>query len=166
MDSEATAPNEDESSDIEINDALTPDPMPAHRAARTPRKRRPRGPVPTTVAGKKKLEGEVHDNLTMFLGLSSALGMKADQHCFGVLAQQTSAIVDALVPIIMRNANLLRWFAGSDAKYLEYLALAQALAPVLTTVFTHHVVKRDMDGGVAPVGIPYDLNSFQAPAYS
>lgn len=147
-------------------DALTPDPKPTHRTRKPPRKTRPKGSLPTTVAGKKKLEGEVRDNLMMFLGLGSALGMKADPHCFGVLAQQVNPIVDALVPIIMRNANLLRWFAGSDAKYLEYLALAQALAPVVTTVFQHHVVKKDMGGGGDSYVNPLDLNTFQAPSFA
>lgn len=146
-------------------DALTPDPKPSHRTTKTPRKTRPKGILPTTVAGKKKLEAEVRDNLMMFLGLGSALGMKVDAHCFGALAAQTTAIVDALVPIIMRNANLLRWFAGSDAKYLEYLALAQALAPVVSTVFQHHVVKKDMSGGASSLVNPLDLNTFQAPAF-
>lgn len=144
-------------------DILDQDPKPAHRQSRPPRVERPKGKLPTTQAGKRKMEQQVRDNLTMFLGMGSVLGMRVDPHCFGVLAQQTSAIIDALVPIIMRNANLLRWFAGSDARYLEYLALAQALAPVATTVVRHHVLKpRDADGGAAPVGQPYDLSAFVA----
>lgn len=154
-------------------DALTADPKPAHRAeekprstGRPPRKERPRGKLPTTQAAKKKLEGEIRDNLTMFLGISSLIGMRVDPHCFGAVAKQQAAIVDSMVPIIMRNENMLRWFAGSDAKYLEYIALAQAFTPVVTTVLQHHVFKKGdhSEGSVAHVGQPYDLSSFTAPA--
>lgn len=147
-------------------DALTPDPEPAHRASRsrTPKTERPKGKLPTTAAGKKKMETQVRDNLTMFLGLGSLMGTRVDPHCFGALAMQQEAIVNALVPIIMRNTNLLRWFAGTDAHYLEYLALAQALAPVGMTVFKHHIAKSVGEGGARPAHA-YDLSDFAAPAF-
>lgn len=156
-------PHGDETPVSEEPDALPADPPAAHRAAGRPRKSRPKGPIPTTVAGKKKLQQEVHDNLTMFLGLGCAVGLKADPTCFGSLAQQSAAIVDALVPIIMRNTALLRWFAGADAKYLEYLGLAKAFGPVVATVFQHHVAKGHQEGSTH--GPLHDLNTFQAPAF-
>lgn len=117
--------------DSPADDILPSDPKPG-------KKTRPRRVPPTpgkkaTVAEKKQVE----ENLNLFLTLTGAISLR-DPVCGGAIQQQKDAIVEAATKIICRNPAMLAWFVGSTG-FMDFLALGAALAPVVTTVYKHHV---------------------------
>jgi hypothetical protein len=143
----------DDASSLEggdTGDSLTPDPKPSRRKSAR------KIPVSTgkpTVAQKK----QVRDALLLLMTPATGFWAMRDQHCGGAAFEQREAIVDAMVPIICRNANMLRWFTAADAPWLDYLALLTALQPVGMSVWQHHVKHTIGEGGE-----PADYSAYTA----
>lgn len=133
-------------------DALTPDPKPARRKSKMSAAASAPGKV---TIGQKK---QVRDALLLLMTPAAGFWSMRDPHCGGTAFAQREAIVDAMVPIICRNANMLRWFTASNAPWLDYLALLTALQPVGVSVWQHHVKKTLDDAGGGPV----DLSAYVA----
>ncbi len=152
-------------SDVELPDepVIQPDPKPAHRTRRGRTKAAPMA-APTSKADKAALEQKIRDNLSMMIGMPAATWAMRDPHCGGTLFAQSDAIIDALVPIIMRNPSMLKWFTSAGGGFMDYLTLATAIWPVGKTVYSHHVKK--VDPSNAGSGVNLDLSGFAAPGFA
>lgn len=153
----------DESAPELADDTLPEDPKPARRArARSTPARSSQPPNRVTVAQRKA----VHDALEMMIVLPAGIAELRDPYCGAALSAQADAIVERLTPIVCRNATMLAWFTES-AGYLDWLGLATAIWPVVTTVWAHHVThsigqEGEGDGGAAVD----DFSQYTAPAFS
>ena len=149
-------------------DELPPDPAPSRRSKQG--RRRMRSATTATKKATAAEKNQIRDALTMLYTLP-AFGLRMrDPHCGGALMDQRDAIVDALVPIVARNPAMVAFFTASNAPWMEYLALFQALLPVGQMVWGHHVthtVGGEADGvGPGPAGgVPVDLSAYAAPAF-
>ncbi|SRR5581483_5578026 len=146
-----------------IDDALTEDPKPTRRRARSTSSRVSQPANRVTAAQRKA----VHDALEMMIVLPAGIAELRDPYCGAALSAQADAIVDRLTPIVCRNATMLAWFTES-AGYLDWLGLATAIWPVVTTVWAHHVThsigrEGDEHGDGAAVD---DFSQYAAPAFS
>lgn len=147
-----------------VDDVLTEDPKPARRArARSTSPRASQPATRVTVAQRKA----VHDALEMMIVLPAGIAELRDPYCGAALSSQADAIVERLTPIVCRNAGMLAWFTES-AGYLDWLGLATAIWPVITTVWAHHVThsigaEGDGHGDGAAVD---DFSQYSAPAFS
>lgn len=88
-----------------------------------------------------------------------------DPHCGGALLAQRDDIVKALVPIVCRNPAMLAFFTAANAPWMDYLALAQALAPVAQTFWSHHVTHTLGHDDETGEGVSVDLSAYAAPVY-
>jgi hypothetical protein len=136
-------------------DLLTPDPPPARRTAKQPRKQAPK---PT-----KAVQSQVADALTMMITLPAGIMAFRDPFCAGAVLENADNIVAKLVPIVCRNPAMLRWFT-EGAGYMDFFALATAIAPVARTLWAHHVShsvgqEEDEDGAE-------DFNQYVTPRFS
>lgn len=142
-DVQVTAPDDLSGLDgVRGDDALTPDPRPGRRKTKAP-SLVSGGPGKANAAQKK----QVHDALLLLLTPATGFLAMRDPHCGGAAFAQREEIAKAMVPIICRNASMLRWFTASNAPWLDYLALLTALQPIGTAVWQHHVKKVDPYGG-------------------
>lgn len=144
------------------DDTLPEDPKPARRArARSTSSRSSQPPNRVTVAQRKA----VHDALEMMIVLPAGIAELRDPYCGAALSAQADAIVERLTPIVCRNATMLAWFTES-AGYLDWLGLATAIWPVLTTIWGHHVTHSIGQEGEADGGSADDFSQYAAPAFS
>jgi hypothetical protein len=114
------------------SDILAPDPRPGERKSK---RRVVRAAAKPSVLQKKRVE----DALRLMVEMPAGIWEIRDPICGGAAAEQADAIVKAATPIVLRNPNLLAWFTGSGAPWMDYLALFLALKPVASTVIQHHV---------------------------
>jgi hypothetical protein len=145
----------DDVSSLVEDDSLTPDPPPARRTAKTPRKAPPK---PT-----RAVQNQVSDALTMMITLPAGIVALRDPICGSAMLGQADEVVAKLVPIVCRNPAMLRWFT-EGAGYIDFIGLAAALWPVIRTGWAHHVShtigqEEDTDGGE-------DYNRYVAPGFS
>lgn len=124
-------------------DSLTPDPKPSRRRA-------PKSVASTAAKANAAQKKQVRDALLLLLTPATGFLAMRDPHCGGAAFAQREEIVAAMVPIVCRNPNMLRWFTAADAPWLDYLALLTALQPVGAAFWQHHVKKTiGHDGGEA-----------------
>lgn len=126
----------------EPDDILPPDPKPSKKG---PTKQRA-STAKVTITQKRQLK----DSLMLMMGVPAGMLSLRDPVCGNAVLDNAENIADKLVPIIARNPGMLTWFLGSGAPYMDFMALAMALKPVATTVWSHHVTKTlhgDDDGG-------------------
>ena len=139
----------------EEGDLLQPDPPPARRTAKAPRKAAPR---PT-----KAVQSQVADALTMMITLPAGIMAFRDPFCSAAVLENADNIVAKLVPIVCRNPAMLRWFT-EGAGYMDFFALATAVAPVARTIWAHHVThsigEEETDGDTE------DYSHYTAPGFS
>ena len=115
----------------EFDDVLPPDPPPARRTEKS-------RPKPPPTKPTKAIQTQVSDALTMMITLPAGMWSMRDPICGTALMEQSDAIVARLTPIVCRNPAMLRWFT-EGAGYMDWIALATAIAPVVRTVWAHHV---------------------------
>lgn len=117
-------------------DQLPADPAPS----RTSSRRRSRTRASRTAQKATRQEADqVRDALTMLLTVPMWAGQMKDPICGGAVMAERDAIIKSLVPIACRHPAALALLTGSDAPWMEYLALMTALKPVVQTVWGHHV---------------------------
>lgn len=98
---------------------------------------------------KKDIEEKCEFLLTIIgLGWQSR-----DPICGGEFADRADQIAEKLVPLIARNATLLKWFS-SEGSLPATLDLAIVLFPIAKTVALHHIFKSV--GHEEPETIPND----------
>jgi hypothetical protein len=148
----------DDASELLEDDAeeeLPKDPKPSRRKARLSL---PEGPTKATPAEKR----QVKDALSLIIKAPAGLWSMRDPHCGGALHDQADAIIKASLPIICRNPAMLRWFTAANAPWLDIAALVAALAPVVGTIYGHHVTHTVGAEEGAP---DVDLSAYAAPRY-
>lgn len=146
-----------------VDDALPEDPKPTRRRARSSSSRVSQPSARVTVAQRKA----VHDALEMMIVLPAGIAELRDPYCGAALSAQADAIVERLTPIVCRNAAMLAWFT-EGAGYLDWLGLATAIWPVVTTVWAHHVthsIGQEGDEHGEHAGVD-DFSQYAAPAFS
>lgn len=136
-------------------DLLPPDPPAARRTVKAPRKTAPK---PT-----KAVQNQVADALTMMITLPAGILAFRDPICGGAILDQADDVVAKLVPIVCRNPAMLRWFT-EGAGYMDFFALAAAVAPIAKTIWAHHVshtlsLEEEEEGAE-------DFNRYVAPGFS
>lgn len=119
--------------DVE-SDILEPDPKPVRKGAA---KRRPAAPGKITAGQKRQLK----DSLELMISLPAGAWAMRDPHCGVALLDSSEEIAARLVPLVMRSPTALQWFLGEGAGFMDWIGLAMALRPVVTTVWGHHVSK-------------------------
>lgn len=140
-------------------DQLAPDPQPSRRGSGKGRRTRAAG---TTSKGERD---QVRDALTMLYSLPAWGVRLKDPHCGGALLDERDAIIKTLVPIVCRNPAMVAFLTGVDAPWMDYLALAQALSPVASTVWSHHVT-HTIGAQPAEEGVSGgDFSAYAAPNY-
>lgn len=102
------------------------------------------------VAVKKDIE-EKCDFLLTILGMG---WQSRDPICGGEFADRTDQIAQKLVPLIAKNATLLKFFTSSG-QFSAALELAIVLYPIGKTVAQHHIFKTI--GHEEPETIPNDF---------
>jgi hypothetical protein len=137
-----------------IDDILPPDPPPARKTSRSSA---PKAAPKPTAAVKR----QVADSLTMMITIPAGIAVFRDPVCAGAVLAHVDNIVDKLVPIVSRSPGLLRWFT-EGAGYMDWLALATALAPVARTFWDHHAAGGREDDGDRT---PDDYSQYAAPAF-
>lgn len=143
--------------DDELEEDLPKDPKPARKKSRL---RVPEGTVRATPAEKR----QVKDALTLLIKMPASVIAIRDPVCGGAARDAADDTIKAMVPLVCRNPTMLRWFTSANAPWLDYLALGSALAPVVTTVWGHHVTHtlgHDDDQGDDRV----DLSAYAAPQF-
>lgn len=155
-----TVDSEVESEEIseapDLTDLLEPDPKPVReRSAPTPPKRPAKAPT-------KAVQTEVADALTMMITLPAGMLSLKDPICGTAILNQVDDVVKRLVPIICRNPAMLKWFTGSSG-YMDFIALATALAPIAKTIWSHHVTKSI---GHEDDYEEMDFSNYSAPVFS
>lgn len=162
---EPAAPVEAEESDpfdsivAEFGDSLPEeDPKPARRSTKGPRTS---GAAAKVTAAQKR---SVADALEMMITLPAGVIAMKDPVCGGAALEHCDNIVKKLTPIVCRNPAMVEWFT-SGAGYLDWFGLATALAPLVMTVWSHHVTKpQEQEGAHAhPAGEP-DFSHYTAPS--
>ena len=129
-------PDDASALDAEAGDELPADPAPS----RTSGRRRSRSRASRTAQKATRQEqDQVRDALTMLLTVPMWAGQMKDPVCGGKIMEEREAIIKSLVPIACRHPAALAFLTGSDAPWMEYLALMTALKPVIQTVWGHHV---------------------------
>lgn len=122
---------------------------PAPKPARTPRPARPRA----SAAARKRCA----DELEAFAKMAALALSVRDEHCGGVLNDQSRAIADSLAELLARNPALMQW-VESSGMVGDWLKLWFALQPVVMAFRDHHVLKR--------VGDDQGAGGADAPDYS
>lgn len=117
-------------------DELPADPAPSRTSGR--RRSRTRASRNAQKATRQEAD-QVRDALTMLLTVPMWAGQMKDPICGGAVMAEREAIIKSLVPIACRHPAALAFLTGSDAPWMEYLALMTALKPVVQTVWGHHV---------------------------
>jgi hypothetical protein len=141
-------------------DLLPPDPKPG-RKARSAGRVRPSAPK-ATVTQKRT----VADALTMMITMPAGIVSLRDPVCGNAVLDQAEAIVDRLVPIVCRNPAMLAWFT-EGAAYMDWIALTGALAPVVKTIWSHHVTKSlEHEEGTGGEHDQVDFNAYTAPVFA
>lgn len=132
-------------------DQLPADPAPSRTSGR--RRSRSRASRNAQKATRQE-QDQVRDALTMLLTVPMWAGQMKDPVCGGKIMEEREAIIKSLVPIACRHPAALAFLTGSDAPWMEYLALMTALKPVIQTVWGHHVthtigtpLEPEQDGG-------------------
>lgn len=82
----------------------------------------------------------VADALEMVITIPAGIVAMRDPVCGPAALEHCDNIVKKLTPIVCRNPVMVEWFT-TGAGYLDWLALASALAPVFGTVWSHHVTR-------------------------
>jgi hypothetical protein len=142
----------------EAGDSLAPDPKPRRRG-------KVRAATTAAASGGRASAAQqrkVSDALTMLITLPAATWALRDPHCGGAAMAQRTEVVAALVPIVCRNPAMLRWFTGTSAAWLDWLALLTAVQPVGSAVWGHHVKKVDPSKQGPQGGDVLDLTQFTA----
>lgn len=140
----------------EEGDVLPPDPPAARRTSKPARKAPPK---PT-----KAVQTQVADALTMMITLPAGIMAFRDPICSDAVLEHADNIVAKLVPIVCRNPAMLRWFT-EGAGYMDFFALATAVAPVARTIWAHHVA-HSIEGEDQEDGGEQDYNRYVAPGFS
>lgn len=117
-------------------DELPADPAPSRTSGR--RRSRTRASRNAQKATRQE-QDQVRDALTMLLTVPMWGAQMKDPICGGAVMAEREAIIKSLVPIACRHPAALAFLTGSDAPWMEYLALMTALKPVIQTVWGHHV---------------------------
>lgn len=148
---------------FDADDELPADPKPSRVSAKPdskPVKKRAASPARVTKAKKE----EIRDFLVLMITMPAATLSMKDPHCAGAFLDNADRIADALVPLICRNPAMLAWFTTGTGMF-DYFILLQALQPVATTIWQHHVTKsidHDHDHGEEN----YDYSGFTAPSFN
>lgn len=123
----------DDASELDApDDELPEDPKPSRKA---PKFSLPSSSGKATPAEKR----QVKDALSLIVKVPAGIVSMRDPYCGGALNDQADAIVKSLVPIVCRNPAMLRWFTAANAPWLDILAVITAFAPVVSTIYGHHV---------------------------
>jgi hypothetical protein len=123
-------------------EALTADPGPAHgrREWRKTAKEAPRGGrAPSAAKITAAIHKDIHAKISVGLEIPGRVWQARDPLCGGTFVEQRPAIADALTGIVCDSPDLVAWFTGPGGKFMKWLDLMMAVAPVAMVVGAHHV---------------------------
>lgn len=138
------------------DDALEPDPKPVRKGGPTKR----RQPTARVTAGQRR---QVQDALVLLMTIPGGILQMRDPICAAAVLDNADAIAAKAVPLITRSPAALAWFIGSAAPWMDWIALISAMAPVVSTIWGHHVTKtidHDHEGGLGG-----DFSQYSAPSF-
>lgn len=121
-------------------DDLEPDPMPSR--AVTALKGAGDKVVKTRAQTKKLTKSQktlVMDKFEMMLKFPGMIISTRDPICGGAIANNSMQIAESMIPIIARNPQMLEWFTAEGGGFMDYIGVAWACMPVVTTIYQHHV---------------------------
>jgi len=103
---------------------------------------KPRDKAPTFVGDKlpASVKKDIEEKCEFLLTIIGLGWESRDPICGGEFAERTTLIAEKLVPIIARNATLLKWFS-SEGSLPATLDLAIVLFPIAKSVVSHHILK-------------------------
>lgn len=106
------------------------------------RPEKPADRAPSFVGDKlpTAVKKDIQDKCEFLLQLVALGWSTRDPICGGEFEDRVDQIAQKLVPIIARNATLLKWFS-SEGSLPATLDLAIVLFPIAKTVVQHHVLK-------------------------
>jgi hypothetical protein len=144
IDEDSDEPFDDE------DDILEPDPAPARTAVKSDKTSKIQNnitiKIPTTKAAKEKFEQEIRDKVYTMIALPGGmLAMVGDVHCGTAITNQAEAIANAMVPIVLRNDYMLKFFMAGDGNFMDYIGLGMALYPVGKAIVDHHIRHVDQE---------------------
>lgn len=102
----------------------------------------------------------VRDDLAGALGFMGMVvlpvAQSIDPHCGGAFAANYQQIAEACIPLMCRSERVIKFMTSTGGGFMDYVALALALAPVAKAIGEHHVfhvveVVRDPQTGVKHV---------------
>lgn len=136
-DQESPAPDFEDDFPAELRDEIMADPVPGKARGAKPAKPAPvRKPV--TAAVRKR----VTDELDAYVKMAALAWSIRDDHCGPVLNDQSRAIAEAIAELISRNPAMVAWVETSGV-IGDWVKLWMAIAPVVSAVRQHHIVRRD-----------------------
>lgn len=102
----------------------------------------------------------VADTLTMLIKLGGGAFAMRDPVCGGAIVDGADAVVNSLVPIVLRNPAMLAWFTGGSG-VMDVIGILLAFQPIIGTIWGHHV--SHSIGDDEGKGTPVDYSAFTAP---
>lgn len=121
-------------------DELEPDPKPSRALGAI---KGAGDKVVKTRAQTKKLtkaqKTQVMDKFEMMLKFPGMIISTRDPICGGAIANNSMQIAESMIPIIARNPQMLEWFTAEGGGFMDYIGVAWACMPVVTTIYQHHV---------------------------
>lgn len=112
--------------------------------------------VITSTRVSKKMRDDIQGQIVLILGMAGGMFAMNDPVCGGSLVENLDLISEKLVPIICKSPTAVR-FMTRGGGMLDYLALAAALRPVVTTVWKHHITHSIHDDSSALSNVLYEV---------
>lgn len=123
-----------------FDDELEPDPTPSRALGAI---KDAGNKVVKTRAQTKKLtkaqKTQVMDKFEMMMKFPGMIISTRDPICGGAIANNSMQIAESMIPIIARNPQMLEWFTAEGGGFMDYIGVAWACMPVVTTIYQHHV---------------------------
>lgn len=131
--------------EYEDEDALEPDPAPARvlEAVGSTAKTAVKNVTKARVSAKlnKTQKQKIMDKFAFMMQMPGMMLSMYDPICGGAIANNAMPMAEAMIPIIQRNPEMLEWFLAEGGGFMDYVGVAMAAAPIVGTVYKHHVSK-------------------------
>jgi hypothetical protein len=104
---------------------------------------RPKPPPPPPIRVTKTVTDDITGKLTLLLTVPLNGWATVDPLCGGAAVDQLEPIVRTAVPLICLSQDAIRFFQNAS-KFMLFLAFAQAVQPVATAAYHHHLAGDSM----------------------
>ena len=82
---------------------------------------------------------DISSKISLVLEVPGRVWQARDPVCGTVFVEQRPEIADALTEIVCGSPDLVAWFTGAGGRFMLYMNLVMACAPVASIVGAHHV---------------------------